>query len=100
MTSNYMQEAYNALVRDLKSEISKQCRQNDADMDANTNRETVLFDFIHQSLGMAGVLTAAALVDAHERKQAGDPHYKYGMADVVNERYLGPINPTSTESNA
>ena len=91
MKDTYMQEAYDALVENLKREISKQRRQNDIDMDANTNRETVLLDFIHQRMGKAGVLAAAALVDAHEQQRRNDPSYNYGMVAMVDARY--PDNP-------
>lgn len=87
MKDTFIQEAYDALVRELKGEIAKQCRRNDADMDANTNRETVLLDFIHQRMGKAGVLAAAALVDAHEKQRRRDPSYEYGMVEMVDCTY-------------
>ena len=96
MEDTFIQEAYDALVRELKREIAKQCRRNDADMDANTQRETVLLDFIHKRMGKAGVLAAAALVDAHEKRQRSDPDYKYGMVEMVDESY--PDTPTGEQA--
>ena len=91
-----MQEAYDALVRELKAEISRLCKRSDAEMDANTSRENVLLDFIHQRMGKAGALAAAALVDAHERQRRGDPRYEYGMVEMVDCTY--PDKPTGEQT--
>lgn len=83
----YIQEAYDALIRELKGEIERQCRQNDADMDANTWREKVLLDFIYDKMGKAHLLAAAARVDAHEKERRKDPSYDYGMVEMINDEY-------------
>lgn len=83
----YMQEAYDALIKSLKEDVKRAHAENDAYMHANTLREKVLMDFIYKNMGKTGSLKAAALVDAHEKKERGDPTYDYGYVECVECDY-------------
>ena len=80
----HMQEAYEALITDLKAELKKAYSEADHEMNRNTYREKILINFIVIHCGKELAMEAGRLVDQHE---AASGHPNYGLEELIDCDY-------------